>query len=261
MKSNLTVEGLLDLKGGLTIEGLVDLKSNLIVEGLADLKSNLTVEGPVDLKSDLTIEGAVNSGRGLDVHGSHIAFLSTVNPTYSVTLGFVSPGHHDSDSIYGYPNLWLDTAGTVFIKNNFQTPAMDGAEHFPYSEPVEPGDVVVLSAEGGRHVKPAENAYDTSVVGVASTDPGFILGGPASANEIEAVQQNNVPVALIGTVSCKVDADIASIHIGDLLTTSPTKGYAQKVLDTSKATGAVLGKAMGNLENGKGVVSILMMMC
>lgn len=59
---------------------------------------------------------------------------------------------------------------------------------------------------------------------------------------------------------CKVDADIAPIEVGDLLTTSSTKGHAQKVLDQKKAIGAIIGKSLGSLENGKGKIPILVMM-
>ena len=118
----------------------------------------------------------------------------------------------------------------------------------------------MLGSNGERSIKLAESENDVSVIGVVSTNPAFMLGGPASAGEIEAVQQNNIPVALIGTVPCKVDADRGPIHKGDLLTTSPTKGYAQKVTDPSKAMGAVLGKAMEDLEKGQGLITILMML-
>ena len=56
---------------------------------------------------------------------------------------------------------------------------------------------------------------------------------------------------------CKVDADIAAIRAGDLLTTSPTKGHAQKVLDPGKATGAIVGKALGSLRKGQGRIPVL----
>lgn len=56
---------------------------------------------------------------------------------------------------------------------------------------------------------------------------------------------------------CKIDADIAPIEVGDLLTTSPTRGHAQKVLDPAKATGAVIGKALGALKKGKGKIPVL----
>ncbi|MBK8021894.1 MAG: hypothetical protein IPK19_10845 [Chloroflexi bacterium] len=59
---------------------------------------------------------------------------------------------------------------------------------------------------------------------------------------------------------CKVDADIAPIAVGDLLTTSPTRGHAQKVTDPSKALGTILGKALGSLDSGKGKIPILVLL-
>jgi hypothetical protein len=59
--------------------------------------------------------------------------------------------------------------------------------------------------------------------------------------------------------SCKVDADIASIKVGDLLTTSPTRGHAQKVLDPAASIGAILGKALASLKEGKGTIPVLVM--
>jgi len=59
---------------------------------------------------------------------------------------------------------------------------------------------------------------------------------------------------------CKADADIAPIKAGDLLTTSPTRGHAQKVVDPSQATGAIIGKALGSLKKGKGKIPVLVML-
>jgi hypothetical protein len=59
---------------------------------------------------------------------------------------------------------------------------------------------------------------------------------------------------------CKVDATIASIEVGDLLTTSPTKGHAQKVLEPEKAIGGIIGKALGSLKKGKGKIPVLVML-
>lgn len=64
-------------------------------------------------------------------------------------------------------------------------------------------------------------------------------------------------VTLGAFAHCKVDADIAPIKVGDLLTTSPTRGHAQKVLDPSQASGAIVGKALGSLETGKGKIPVL----
>ena len=70
-------------------------------------------------------------------------------------------------------------------------------------------------------------------------------------------QQNRKPVALLGKVFCKVDADFAPIAVGDLLTTSDTLGHAMKASDPLQAFGAIVGKAMHPLKAGKGLIPIL----
>jgi len=67
-------------------------------------------------------------------------------------------------------------------------------------------------------------------------------------------------VTLGAYAHCKVDADIAPIQAGDLLTTSPTRGHAQKALDSTQMTGAIVGKALGSLEKGKGKIPVLVML-
>jgi hypothetical protein len=48
-----------------------------------------------------------------------------------------------------------------------------------------------------------------------------------------------------------VDATEIAVQPGDLLTTSGTKGFAMKATDYIRAQGAILGKAMEELEKGK----------
>jgi hypothetical protein len=69
--------------------------------------------------------------------------------------------------------------------------------------------------------------------------------------------QVGLMVTLGAFAHCKVDADIAPIEVGDLLTTSETKGHAQKVTDPARAVGAILGKALGSLKEGKGRIPIM----
>ena len=65
-------------------------------------------------------------------------------------------------------------------------------------------------------------------------------------------------VALVGKVYCKVDAQHASIEVGDMLTTSATNGHAMKAEDPMKAFGAVIGKALQSMPQGqKGLIAIL----
>ena len=55
----------------------------------------------------------------------------------------------------------------------------------------------------------------------------------------------------------KVDASFGAIHAGDLLTSSPHAGYAMKVSDRAQANGAVIGKALGNLDSGTGLIPVM----
>jgi hypothetical protein len=64
-------------------------------------------------------------------------------------------------------------------------------------------------------------------------------------------------VALTGRVYVMADATNGAITPGDLLTTSATPGHAMKVSDHVKAQGAILGKAMTSLKEGKGMVLVL----
>jgi hypothetical protein len=142
-----------------------------------------------------------------------------------------------------------------------------------------------------------ENSYDTSVCGIVcevkvslklETDEEPMYGAKkenaakpasrsskavaaqievASLKELAAVDRSKVESGQIGLMvtsgvfaHCKIDADIAPINIGDLLTTSPTKGHAQKALDPSKATGAIIGKALGSLKTGKGKIPVMVML-
>jgi hypothetical protein len=61
-------------------------------------------------------------------------------------------------------------------------------------------------------------------------------------------------------VLCQVDADIAPIAVGDLLTTGPTCGHAQKVTEPQKAVGAIIGKALGARQASKGTIPVLVML-
>ena len=72
-----------------------------------------------------------------------------------------------------------------------------------------------------------------------------------------SVADGAYPVALTGRVYVFVDAAYGSITPGDLLTTSQTPGHAMKVSDYGRSQGAILGKAMTALPEGRGLVLML----
>ena len=56
---------------------------------------------------------------------------------------------------------------------------------------------------------------------------------------------------------CEVTAENGPIRVGDLLLTSSTAGHAVKGADRSRMLGAVVGKALEPLAEGKGVIEVL----
>ena len=103
-------------------------------------------------------------------------------------------------------------------------------------------------------LNPSEKAYDKRVAGVISGAGDYRQG---IVLDKQPTLGNRVPVALLGKVFCKVDARFGAIEVGDLLTTSPTPGHAMKTSDPLKAFGAVIGKALGNLDSGTGLVPVM----
>lgn len=144
--------------------------------------------------------------------------------------------------------------GDVEVTGDIRLTNADCAEDFDVSGVVklDPGTVMVLGNKGA--LSESQQAYDKRVAGVISGagdyKPGIVL-------DKRQTPGNRQPIALLGKVFCKVDAQFGAIEVGDLLTTSPTPGHAMKTSDPFKAFGAVIGKALRPLKEGQGLIPIL----
>lgn len=142
----------------------------------------------------------------------------------------------------------------VVTANDILVGGMDCAEDFDMAglETIEAGTVMVIDKGGA--LLPCDHAYDRKVMGVISGagafKTGIVLGRQHSTSR-------RLPLALVGRVYCKVDAEYGPVEIGDLLTTSVTLGHAMKAGDPFKAFGAVIGKALSPLMQGRGLVPII----
>jgi hypothetical protein len=116
------------------------------------------------------------------------------------------------------------------------------------------GAVVVIDEERPGQLKLSERPYDDRVAGVVSGANGI---NPGIQLQQEGALDGGKNVALTGRVYVQADASNGPINPGDLLTTSTIPGHAMKVTDHGKAQGAVLGKAMGSLSQGEGLVLVL----
>jgi hypothetical protein len=135
------------------------------------------------------------------------------------------------------------------------TGGCDLAEPFALSSQDMPkGAVVVIDDENPGRLKLSDRAYDTRVAGILSGANGVRAGICLSQQGFNDGGQN---VALSGRVYALADASSSPIKPGDLLTTSNIPGHAMKVNDHSKGQGAIIGKAMGSLNAGKGMVLVL----
>ncbi len=128
-------------------------------------------------------------------------------------------------------------------------------EHEPNTEP-RPGMVVVIDPDQPGKLKLSMQSYDRKVAGVISGANGLAPGMVMSAVGNPHVDGDH-PVALTGRVWCRCDASHGPIRPGDLLTTADSPGHAMKVSDHAKAQGAILGKAMSSLDQGTGLVLVL----
>jgi hypothetical protein len=119
----------------------------------------------------------------------------------------------------------------------------------------QPGMVVSIDAEQPGQLIVSSRAYERTVAGVISgaggLKPGLMMG------QAGTLADGQFPVALTGRVYVYADASYGAIQPGDLLTTSNTPGHVMKVTNYEQAQGAVLGKAMGALTEGQGLVLIL----
>ena len=138
--------------------------------------------------------------------------------------------------------------GDIILKN------ADCAEDFDVApgETLEPGTVVMVDDDG--KLRPTEVAYDRRVVGVVSgagdTRPGIVLDRKPSGTPRETV-------ALMGKVYCRVDAAVGPVRAGDLLVPAATPGYAMRGDQCPEAFGAVIGKALGSVAQGRSMIPML----
>jgi len=118
----------------------------------------------------------------------------------------------------------------------------------------EPGDVLVIDPKDeGKFLKSAQ-PYSTFVTGIYSTKPGLV--GRRQLTD-KSHMKEEVPMAMTGIVPTKVTAENGPIGPGDLLVSSSRLGYAMKGTDRGQMLGAVIGKALGHLNSGDGVIEVV----
>lgn len=151
----------------------------------------------------------------------------------------------------------IDSTGKGFFDGGTQTGGADFAESITTVGArldYEPGDVLVIDTQSDRRFALSSTSYSTLVAGIYSTRPGVV--GTIHKSEDPRLSAE-IPMAMVGIVPCKVSTENGPVSRGDLLVTSSTPGYAMRATDQSKIAGAILGKALQPLAEGKGKIEVL----
>ena len=205
--------------------------------------------------------GSVNASDGLCINGdcktawSQVGGSQWANGTASINymagkvgIGTATPAK--TVDVVGD----INATGTI-TGGNIKAKYQDVAEWVDSSQELQAGTVVVLDGNKSNQVIASTQAYDTSVAGVISMQPGLTLGEEG---------EGRVLVATTGRVKVKVDATNGPIKIGDLLVTSDREGFAMKSLpmDVGGARlhrpGTLIGKALEPLAKGTGEILVLL---
>src|SRR5208282_544138 len=165
-----------ELGGGVGVIGASG--SGVGVQG--ESTSNLGVGGTS--QSGVGVMGQSTSGSGLWAKGT-------------------PAGHFEGD---------VTVTGTVTVDRDIVLANADCAEEFDVASPVgaEPGTVMVIGDDEALH--PSSEPYDRRVAGVVSGGGDY---KPALLLDRRASSRLRSPVALVGKVCCKVDAEHEPVRV------------------------------------------------
>jgi len=221
-----------------------------IGEGFVGIHGKRDTQNAVLGESDAT-DAVVGSTQGNGKAG-----VLGLSPNGNAVVGLSDHG----TGVFGQGGQWAGSfVGRVLVQGDIQVTGdinlvnADCAENFDISgEEIEPGTVMAIGNDGSLEV--SREPYNKRVAGVISgarnLKPGIVLGKGES-------EGRKAPLALLGKVYCKVDATDSPIEVGDLLTTAATPGHAMKAAEGDRAAGAVIGKALQPLQDGQGMIPIL----
>jgi hypothetical protein len=206
------------------------------------------------------VEGVANAATGVGVYGRNAVgdgiWGQSDAANQSGVVGWAT-------NAAGYGGFFYNASGGAALRasglaqvNTLQILGADLAESFPVEgDGAEPGTVMAIAGSGDGTLRVCDEAYCHRVAGVVSGAHGLAAGVVLKGEAFD--QPDHAAVAMSGRVWVKCDATRAAIRVGDLLTTSARAGHAMRVSDPSRATGAILGKAMTSLEGGTGLVLVL----
>ena len=227
-----------------------------------DARSNSSVGVQAISQSNTAVLATSTSGLGIDARSAQgIAIRAQAQSDTGVFTTSTAGRGIDARStagigVYGEGGQFAGYFhGNIMVTGDVMLSGADCAEQFDVvteNGVPDPGTVLVIDRDG--RLRESTEAYDRRVAGIVSG-----AGEHRHAIVLDSGHsgKDRVPIALVGKVYCKVDAQYGPIDVGDLLTSSPTPGHAMKASSSDRAPGAVLGKALRALAHGAAMIPVL----
>lgn len=144
--------------------------------------------------------------------------------------------------------LAIESDGSVLSDNGYSAAGADYAEYFPTTDTTL-GFYEVTCIDESRpfSVRRCE-AGDQNLVGVISSDPGFIGNMPQNG------ATGNVLVGMVGQIDTYVNADEGAVEVGDPISTSSIRaGLGAKAQGPAR----IIGFALEARASGTGIIKVL----
>jgi hypothetical protein len=188
-------------------------------------------------------------------------------------------GRATTSSWYGvYSDGAMGTSGNLWVGGNLTVVGSKGGYVVDLAQnddavSLESGDVVVISGAGPAvvgetpaiKVRLAAAEGTSAVIGVV--DQRYVSASAHDAGADSSASYDDAAIApgeyltvvTLGSFKAiKVDASYGASAPGDLLVASSNPGYAMRA--ASPAPGTIIGKALGALESGAGVIPVIVTM-
>ncbi len=183
---------------------------------------------------------------------STAARSTLVAGVYATNPGFLG-SEHDWDQ------LERELVGSGATTSVGQATADRQGEEYP-TEPTESRRFAKSIDEDPRSELQEVDASGQSIADDAgdavAQDASASVSSPPGLSTLQIGRMiDEVPVAVVGIVPCKVSAENGPIRPGDLLVTSTIPGCAMR--DENPKAGTIVGKALGSLSADTGVIKVL----
>ncbi|MEP7103702.1 MAG: kelch repeat-containing protein [Candidatus Dojkabacteria bacterium] len=186
--------------------------------------------------------------------------LNSAGTTVLNTLDIFDIGASKSEDVFYITNqqnggpdngklFRFDAAGRAYTskQGGWFSVGADYAEYMHVKDAtIEPGDIVKLDSVDAKSLIKTSKANDNDVIGVISTDPGFV----GNITNIEDINNNRTDMKLlsmVGQVPVKVSTENGEIKIGDPITSSSVPGVGMKADPGDSNIGLAQENYSGNI--------------